>query len=120
MCPTQQTDLFPDPKSVRSEAMPQEAASTRSSEPTKSDQAKPASKKTPKARARKRTIPSGESVWMTVHEVAQYFSVSVPTIWRWAKDNPAFPEGYLISPGTRRWLRKDLERFSANLRGETA
>lgn len=49
--------------------------------------------------------------YLSVKEVAHRYSVSVPTIWRWAKEDEAFPKQHVIRPGTSRWRVKDLLAF---------
>lgn len=119
MCPAPQSDLFPDIESSSSEAMPEEHPQARSSEQAALDRPRPTSKPSRKAPKRTPNRPYIQSPWMNVREVAAFFSVSVPTIWRWAKDNPEFPKGHELSRGTTRWYREDLERYSVMLRGET-
>lgn len=60
--------------------------------------------------------PQEPAAHLTVQDVARHFSVSVPTIWRWRTENPDFPKGLKLSPGTTRWFREDIERFDACLR----
>lgn len=118
MCPAQQTDLFPTIESSSSEAMPEEQPQVCSSEQAVPDRPRPASKPSRKAPKRRPNKPDFQSPWMSVQEVAAYFSVSVPTVWRWVKENPGFPKSVAFSRGTTRWFRKDLEQFTAMLRGE--
>ncbi|GAA0779968.1 hypothetical protein GCM10009077_24230 [Roseibium denhamense] len=66
---------------------------------------------------KKANVPSP---WMTVYEVAVFFAVSVPTIWRWNRNNPEFPKGYVLSPGTTRWHRAEIEQYCLKLRGVTS
>lgn len=63
-------------------------------------------------------VPSGyiapsteDEKYLSVKEVAHRYSVSVPTIWRWAKEDEAFPKQHVIRPGTSRWRIKDLVAF---------
>jgi predicted DNA-binding transcriptional regulator AlpA len=53
--------------------------------------------------------------YLSVLQVARRFSVSVPTIWRWAKTRPEFPKPVLLSPGTTRWRVSDLIAFEQSL-----
>jgi predicted DNA-binding transcriptional regulator AlpA len=48
-------------------------------------------------------------------DVAKRYGVSRPTVWRWRKTNPDFPDPVLISPGTTRWKLSDLLAFEARL-----
>lgn len=78
--------------------------------PEKRNVAKPAKKHVP--------VPNGyiapsteDEKYLSVKEVAHRYSVSVPTIWRWAKEDEAFPKQHVIRPGTSRWRMKDLVAF---------
>lgn len=48
---------------------------------------------------------------LTVHQVAERLTVSVPTVWRFAKTNPDFPKAVKLSPGTTRWRTEDVESW---------
>lgn len=72
--------------------------------------AKPSKKQAP--------VPNGyiapsteEEKYLSVKEVAHRYSSSVPTIWRWAKEDEAFPKPHIIRPGTSRWRISDLLAF---------
>lgn len=56
--------------------------------------------------------------YLSVRQVADRFSVSVQTVWRWKKESPEFPQPVLLSPGTTRWRMSDLAAFERNLAGE--
>lgn len=78
--------------------------------PEKRDVAKPAKKHVP--------VPNGyiapsteDEKYLSVKEVAHRYSNSVPTIWRWAKEDEAFPKPHIIRPGTSRWRMSDLLAF---------
>ncbi|WP_336801101.1 helix-turn-helix transcriptional regulator [Kaistia sp. MMO-174] len=58
---------------------------------------------------------AGAQAYLSVAQVARRFSVSVPTIWRWAKTRPEFPKPVVLSPGTTRWRLADLVAFEQNL-----
>ncbi len=120
MCAAPQTELFPaiEPSSseVPSETKPEAPCPARPASARlkpKPDQSDTAPRRTPK-----RT--DYRSAWMTVREVAAFFAVSVPTIWRWNRNNPAFPKGHELSPGTTRWYREEIERHCLKLRGVTS
>jgi len=49
--------------------------------------------------------------FMTVDEVAQRYSVSNATVWRWVKNDPSFPEPIKLSAGTSRWAEEQLRAF---------
>lgn len=54
------------------------------------------------------TPPTPEECYLSVREVAKRYSVSVPTIWRWAKDCSQFPNAIPLNSGTTRWRLSDL------------
>lgn len=120
MCAARQTDLFPTIDPSTSEA-PSEK------KPNASCPILPASAR-PKAKSKrsntaKRRYPKKADVlspWMTVGDVAAFFAVSVPTIWRWNRNNPEFPKGHELSPGTTRWCREEIEEYCQKLRGVTS
>lgn len=49
--------------------------------------------------------------FVTVDEVAQRYSVSKATVWRWVKNDPSFPEPIKLSAGTSRWTEEQLRAF---------
>lgn len=55
-----------------------------------------------------------QAFYLTVAEVAQRFSVSTDTIWRW-KRNGDFPKAVRVGPGTTRWRVEDLEAYERSL-----
>jgi predicted DNA-binding transcriptional regulator AlpA len=57
----------------------------------------------------------GVAGYLSVADLARHFSVSVPTIWRWAKQVPGFPKPVVLSPGTTRWRLADLAAFEQTL-----
>jgi len=40
---------------------------------------------------------------MTVRQVADRLAVSVPTVWRWARERPDFPKPRRLGPAATRW-----------------
>ncbi|WEK50883.1 MAG: hypothetical protein P0Y66_02015 [Candidatus Kaistia colombiensis] len=60
-------------------------------------------------------VDAGVTAFLSVANVARRFSVSVPTIWRWAKTRSEFPKPLLLSPGTTRWRVSDLVAFEQSL-----
>lgn len=78
-----------------------------------------------KLRKNRRPVPTGTKPAAVLHrgsippttlflsdrEVAQRYSVSRPTIWRWAKDVDDFPRPVKIAKGTTRWRVNDLEEY---------
>lgn len=56
--------------------------------------------------------PSSEGEqYLPVKQVANRYSVSVPTIWRWSKEDEAFPRPRVIRKGTSRWRLSELLAF---------
>lgn len=49
--------------------------------------------------------------YLAVKQVANRYSVSVPTIWRWSKEDEAFPKPRVIRKGTSRWRLSELLAF---------
>lgn len=64
-------------------------------------------------------IVKGAGVLLTINEVAQMFSVSRVTIWRWNKEVPDFPKAIKIG-GSTRWRKSDLEKYIAKRAQERA
>lgn len=50
-------------------------------------------------------------MFMTDRQVAERYGVTQPTIWRWTKETPGFPQPVKLSPGCTRWKLADLEAF---------
>jgi predicted DNA-binding transcriptional regulator AlpA len=51
---------------------------------------------------------------MRIPKVAEVLGVSVPTVWRWARENQYFPKGRRIGPRTTAWLVGEVRDFIAN------
>ncbi|MTI05507.1 AlpA family phage regulatory protein [Roseibium denhamense] len=120
MCAARQTDLFPAIDPSISEAPSEQ--SPRASRPARPALAR-LKTKSKQSGAPQRLGPKKAEVlssWMTVGNVAAFFAVSVPTIWRWNRNNPEFPKGYVLSPGTTRWHRAEIEQYCLKLRGVTS
>jgi predicted DNA-binding transcriptional regulator AlpA len=49
-----------------------------------------------------------------VGDVAKIYNVSVPTIWRWVKEDPNFPQPVKIF-GSTRWLNTEVEEYMVAL-----
>jgi predicted DNA-binding transcriptional regulator AlpA len=120
MCAARQTDLFPaiDPSipDAPSEKKPKASCAARPASArlkTKSRQSGSSQRRIPKQ-------TDVLSPWMAVGDVAVFFAVSEPTIWRWNRNNPEFPKGHELSPGTTRWYRVEIEEYCLKLRGVTS
>lgn len=58
------------------------------------------------------------AVFLSDLDLANRFSVSRSTIWRWAASRPGFPSPVRLSPGCTRWRLSDIELWefeTANL-----
>ncbi len=119
MCASRQSDLFSDGSLPATETRElEQPAEPRRERPAIRSIPKTGVSRPRKPKSRSASALPSERVWMSVRDVAAYFALSVPTIWRRAKDDPAFPKAYRVSPGATRWLRSDLERYSSALRGD--
>lgn len=53
--------------------------------------------------------------YLSVKDLAERFSVSVPTIWNWAGDGPysisGFPKPVKLGPQIVRWKLPDIEAW---------
>ena len=52
--------------------------------------------------------PSPEEWYLSVRQVANRYSVSVPTVWRWVQVKSDFPTPVSLHRGTTRWRMSDL------------
>lgn len=55
--------------------------------------------------------------FLTDRQTAEFFGVSKPTLWRYAKRDD-FPQPIKLGPGCTRWNLKELEEYAERLRGE--
>lgn len=44
-------------------------------------------------------------------QLAARYGVTRPTIWRWVRDNNAFPRPVSLSPGCTRWRVSEIEAW---------
>lgn len=59
---------------------------------------------------------TGEQQYLTVKQVANYFGVSVPTIWRWVQPGTSnFPNPVRMSQGVTRWRIQDLRAYECHI-----
>jgi len=56
--------------------------------------------------------PETIRTWLTVKHLAIRYGVSVPTIWRWARETD-FPKPVKLGPSATRWKLSDLEAWEA-------
>ena len=54
--------------------------------------------------------------YIRVGDVAKMYNVSIPTIWRWVKEDPNFPQPVKIFSSTR-WLNTEVEDHLLTLHG---
>lgn len=54
---------------------------------------------------------SVSSEFLSVDQVAQRYTISRATVWRLAKNDPAFPAPFKFTNGTSRWSLKQLRSF---------
>ena len=52
---------------------------------------------------------------MTVQEVAAACGISVPSVWRWARQG-TFPTPVRVAKRSTRWRRNEIEAWLASLR----
>ena len=71
------------------------------------------------ARALKPDIKGGgeDERFLSVQDVASRYAVSVATIWRHTKDNPAFPKPLKILNGSTRWRLSEILVYEAAREG---
>ncbi|MDF2372683.1 MAG: AlpA family phage regulatory protein [Rhizobiaceae bacterium] len=85
---------------------------------TKSSRAKVTPESKPTLVSNQKTADGrDEPAYLSVRKVAKRYSVSVATIWRWAKTTDRFPKPIELSPGTTRWAIADLLMFEQRRRG---
>ena len=53
-----------------------------------------------------------QTLYLSVHQVAERYGVSTDTIWRWVR-NGTFPKRYKLGGGTTRWRLADLIEHEA-------
>ena len=57
---------------------------------------------------------ANQALFLTVSEVADRYSVSVDSIWRWKREG-TFPAGVRLGKGCTRWRLSDLEEHERTL-----
>lgn len=63
--------------------------------------------------------PFAEERYLSVQDVARRYAVSIQTVWRHTKQNPAFPKPIKILNGSTRWRLSDVLAFEVS-RGEAS
>lgn len=51
-----------------------------------------------------------EQTFLTVRQIADRYSVSVPTIWRWSREN-RLPAPFRLGPASTRWRLSEIEAW---------
>lgn len=59
---------------------------------------------------------NGAPQYLTVKDVASYFSISGATVWRWADRVSEFPAPIRLSEGVTRWRLQDIKVASEAMR----
>lgn len=59
-------------------------------------------------------------MFLTDKQIASRYDVSRPTVWRWLKVDPSFPQPVRLSPGCVRWRLEDIERWESAKAGAAA
>ena len=72
-----------------------------------------------KGKAVSPATPFAEDRYLSVQDVARRYAVSVQTVWRHTKQNPAFPKPIKILNGSTRWRLSDVLAFEVS-RGEAS
>jgi prophage regulatory protein len=54
-----------------------------------------------------------KAMYLSDQQVADRYSVSRVTIWRWRKTDPSFPQPINLSPGCVRWKLLEIENWEA-------
>lgn len=56
--------------------------------------------------------PTAGGVFWDVDDVAKYLKISKPTVWRYRREKPSFPQPIRFSHRVSRWRRADVERWA--------
>ncbi|MFN7092007.1 MAG: helix-turn-helix transcriptional regulator [Allorhizobium sp.] len=107
---TPSSDVATTPANSQETAAASPAAvseSTPISQPVSTEGAHPRRKSKAASDAR----PHAEERYLSVQDVASRYAVSVQTVWRHTKQNPAFPKPIKILNGTTRWKMSDILSF---------
>ncbi|PZX44572.1 AlpA family transcriptional regulator [Roseinatronobacter thiooxidans] len=52
-------------------------------------------------------------MYLSDKQVAERYSVTRQTVWRWSRDRADFPKAITLSQGCTRWKLADLEAWEA-------
>jgi predicted DNA-binding transcriptional regulator AlpA len=50
-------------------------------------------------------------MYLSDKQLAERFSVTRPTVWRWHRTDNSFPRAVNLSPGCTRWRQSDIEAW---------
>ena len=116
-----QPDLFPSLDAQQREPK-EEATSRKGAQQDAARAERKAQRAAAAAQDEGRNRNRGLKRWLSDLDVAEWFGVSRPTVWRWCDRVTGFPQPRKVSPGTTRWLRSEVEAFedriSAASRGQ--
>ena len=56
-------------------------------------------------------------VWLTAAQVAERYSVSMPTVWTWAREGK-IPKPHKLAENTTRWRLSELDAHDDNQAGQ--
>lgn len=49
--------------------------------------------------------------FLSDRQLAERYGVTVVTVWRWHREDPAFPRAVKLSSGTTRWKLAEIEAW---------
>lgn len=101
------TTVSPDPAAVAPEAAPEVLAS-------ESPRAAGSVGLRRKVEAGAPSKPQADERYLSVQDVARRYAISVQTVWRHTKHNPAFPKPIKILNGSTRWRMSDILAFEVS------
>ncbi len=68
------------------------------------------------------TVPDNSrgNRFLSDKQVAERYSISRPSVWRWVKSVDGFPAPIQLGVGTTRWALEDLEAYERSLSKQSA
>lgn len=63
--------------------------------------------------------PTAGCAFWDVKDVAEYLHVSAPTIWRYRREKPGFPQPLRFSYRVSRWRRSDVVRWADSFNADS-
>jgi predicted DNA-binding transcriptional regulator AlpA len=55
--------------------------------------------------------------YIRAKKLAPQLDVSIPTVWRWSRENPDFPKPYRLSGRVTAWKISEIEAWAEAKRG---